>query len=215
MQILAALNGTFLAPRGGYVWRKASDITQKLQDHYDWCPTTKSLLRSLHNGVVRSEYYKRRFNGIHWDKISQLAEKHGSAIRDIAAKHSVAKDPQFTWTLPVWLEAGAAVDAVVVSLRSIPAMVQSRIDAEMMSDAGRRSAEDNFAYGLGILMSTMALQNVPYSILNFPQFLDDPAELYGKLPLPDYRSWEEFRVAFDQVVDRSLVHHWGDTSRTQ
>ena len=141
-----------------------------------------------------------------WSKLSLVVAERGEELRDLAAKTQVVKDPRFCWTLCAWLASGASIDSVVLPLRPLDAMVESRIRAGMVSQASRTWAQNNFAYGIGLLMAAMVEYNVPLTLLRFPDFLSDSRELYERLPLPEPRTWEESQGAFNKVHDPSLVH---------
>jgi hypothetical protein len=55
-------------------------------------------------------------------------------------------------------------------------------------------------------MAAVMEYRVPLTLLRFPDFLSDPRGLYGQLPFPETRTWEEFSDAFVKVHDASLVH---------
>lgn len=206
MSLLQELKGTFLAPRGPIPYRWAGTLLDHLRASTE--TTVRSSAVEMGTRILdRTEYHKRRFNGLRWDRVETIAQKYRQPLLDLATRSTVVKDPQFTWTLPIWLAAGVRPNAVIACLRAIPAMVQSRIDAQMMRAPGAKSAEDNFFYGIGILTTAATVANIPFVPLNFPQFLDDPDRLYALLPMPEARSLEQFIAVFDRVVNRDLIHH--------
>jgi hypothetical protein len=116
------------------------------------------------------------------------------------------KDPQFCFTMGAWLAAGASVEAVVLTLRPLEALADSRVRAKMYSRRARDWARHNYCYGVGLLLSAAAEHRVPVSMLRFPDFLADPDELYRSLPMPEARTAAQFESAFSKVYDPSLVH---------
>ena len=135
-----------------------------------------------------------------------MVTEFGETLRMLAAETQVVKDPRFCWTLQTWLASGASIGAVVLALRPLDAMVESRVRAGMIPEQARTWAKSNFAYGIGLAMAAAVEYRVPIEILRFPDFLDQPRDLYERLPLPEERSWEEFHAAFVKVHDASLVH---------
>lgn len=157
--------------------------------------------------VVDAARYRRdRPDLIRWERLPAVAMQYAEDLRGAADAHVVAKDPQFCFTLGAWLAAGAKVDAVVLTIRSLDAVVESRMRAGMFSGRARSWAMHNYSYGIGLLMAATTEHRVPMETLRFPDFLDDPEALYRVLPLPEPRSEAEFERAFASVRDPSLVH---------
>jgi hypothetical protein len=141
-----------------------------------------------------------------WSKLPMVVAERGEELRTLAAKTQVVKDPRFCWTLSAWLASGASISSVVLPLRPLDAMVESRIRAGMITQTNRTWAHTNFAYGIGLLMAAVMEYNEPLTLLRFPNFMSDSRELYERRPLLELRDWEEFQIAFDKVHDPSHVH---------
>ncbi len=199
---LASALGTVPAPRLGTNSFKKLELFRT--------QNARRLPRSLQGPVaslVESIRYRRNTQDLmDWSKLPSIVEERGEELRNLAAQTQVVKDPRFCWTLCVWLASGAPISSVVVPLRPLDAMVESRVRAGMIPKATGTWAKNNFAYGIGLLMSAVMEYRVPMTLLRFPDFLSDPRTLYEQLPLPEARTWEEFNCAFQKVHDASLVH---------
>jgi hypothetical protein len=199
---LASILGTVPAPRLG------TNSFKKLE----WlrARTANRLPHSLQGpltSLVESVRYRRNTQDLmDWSKLQLLVDQRGEELRRLAAETRVVKDPRFCWTLCVWLASGASISSVVVPLRPLDAMVESRVRAGMIPRATSTWAKNNFAYGIGLLMAAVMEYRVPLTLLRFPDFLSDPRGLYEQLPFPEARTWEEFNDAFYKVHDASLVH---------
>ncbi len=141
-----------------------------------------------------------------WNAVDRVARRYGEAMRTLAKDRSVVKDPRFCWTLGAWLAAHVPVEAVVLAIRPLDAMTDSRVEAGMYSPRARDWARHNYCYGLGLLMTTAVEYRVALTTLRFPDFLDQPDALYDVLPLPEPRTRQEFLHAFASVFDPALVH---------
>ncbi len=158
-----------------------------------------SLLSSL-------RYHRNAADLMDWTKLDAVVDRYGEEMRELAVSKQVVKDPRFCWTLHAWLASGAAIDSVVLAIRPLEAMAESRIRVGMIPERARTWAMNNFAYGIGLAMAAITQYRVPVEILRFPDFLDNPQDLYDRLPFPEKRSWTEFLTAFEKVHDASLVH---------
>lgn len=141
-----------------------------------------------------------------WSSIARSAERHGEELRALAKERAVVKDPRFCFTLHVWLAGRAQVDAVVLTERSLDALAASRVRVGFTSHRAQVWAKNNYAYGIGLLLSATTEYRIPVTTLQFPDFLEDPDALHAALPLPEPRTPEEFRQAYEAVYDPSLVH---------
>lgn len=141
-----------------------------------------------------------------FDSIERVAAENGDQMRSIAKELQIVKDPRFCFTLRAWLAAGVPVEAVVLNIRPLQAMADSRVRAKMFSARARAWAKHNYAYGTGLLLTAVIEHRLPLSILRYPDFLEDPDELYGQLPFPEPRSMDDFHHAFEAILDPSLVH---------
>ena len=145
---------------------------------------------------------------IDWTALDDVVAEHGSALVQLCAGTDVVKDPRFCWTLPAWLASGAPVTTVLLAVRGLDAMVDSRLRVRgtVLAPHGRSWAKNNFAYGIGLTVATAADYRVPLQTFRYPDFLADPQDLYERLPFPEERTWEEFSAAFETLNDSSLVH---------
>lgn len=148
----------------------------------------------------------RRSRSTRWDRLSEVVEKHRAALQEIARTHRVVKDPRFSWTLAVWAAAGAEIEHVVVCVRSLDAMVRSRTAAGHGRGRTSDSARDSFAYGLGLCMSVIYEYDLPHRVIRFPDFLQQPDDLYEALRFPKPVSRERFLEVFGRAVRWDLVH---------
>ena len=141
-----------------------------------------------------------------WDRVQPVVERHGEELRALAKERAVVKDPRFCWTIGAWLAAGAPIEAVVLTVRPLDAMADSRVRARMYTSRARDWGKHNYCYGLGLLLTAAAEHRVPVVPLRFPDFLEEPAALHRSLPLPEQRTEEEFARAFAATFDPALVH---------
>jgi len=153
-------------------------------------------------------YHRNAADVMDWTKLDAVVDRYGEAMRELSASTQVVKDPRFCWTLHAWLASGASIDSLVLAIRPLEAMAESRVRAGMIPVWARTWAMNNFAYGIGLAMAATNEYRVPVEVLRFPDFLDQPRELYDRLPLPEERSWSDFSEAFAKCRDPSLVHDW-------
>ena len=199
---LGAALGTVPAPGMGTNSFKNLERFRARNTHY----LPQSLHEPLKSLVETLRYRRNTQDLMDWSKLPLVVAERGEELRALAAQTQVVKDPRFCWTLSAWLASGASISSVVVPLRPLDAMVESRIRAGMLSQTNRTWAHNNFAYGIGLLMAAVTEYNVPLTLLRFPNFMSDARELYERLPLPEPRKCEDFQSAFDKVHDPSLVH---------
>lgn len=141
-----------------------------------------------------------------FDAMDRAVVTYGDKMRELASSRQVVKDPRFCWTLAAWLAAGADVSAIVLTIRPLDAMAESRVRGGFYPKRAKPWAMHNFAYGIGLLLTTAAEYRVPVTILRYPDFLERPDDLYASLPLPEPRSKEAFDAAFAAVYKPDLVH---------
>ncbi len=199
---LTAALGTVGAPRQGTrSLRSLKRVSEFSAGHF---PTpihqcVDSVLGSL-------RYHRNTADLLDWTKLDAVIARYGETMRELSASTQVVKGPHFCWTLQAWLGSGASIDSVLLAVRPLEAMAESRVRVGMIPDRARTWAMNNFAYGIGLAMSAIEEYRVPFEFLRFPDFLDNPEDLYDRLPLPEKRSWTEFLTAFEKVHDASLVH---------
>lgn len=207
--LLAALGTTVAlgrrAPRGRW-GRRGGRVDGSLSTDVSRIPGWLS--EPLARSVDWSRYKRWPLRALDWSKLDSVTREYGERLRTMCDAVEVVKDPRFCWTLPAWFASGAPISAVVLSLRDLDAVVDSRISAfgHLVGEHGRGWAKNDFAYGIGLAVATACEHRVRLEILRFPDFLDDPGALYGRLPLPRQVSSEDFERAFEKVRDRSLVH---------
>lgn len=167
-----------------------------------------ALYGPLSKAVDWSRYGGLALDVVDWSKLDAVVAEHGERLRVLAGSTAVVKDPRFCWTLPAWLTAGAAVEAVVLVLRDLDAVVDSRGRAfgHDVGEQARSWARNDFAYGVGLALCSAVEHRVPVEIIRFPDLLEDPRDLHARLPLPEPRDWDSFDRTFESLRDRSLVH---------
>ena len=201
MELASAL-GTVATPRRGP--RSSRILVHLRKRSTKWLPA--SVGGRVNVVLGRLMFRRSTLDLVDWSRLDAVVAEHGERLKALAQRTEVVKDPQFCWTLQAWLASGASISAVVLALRPLESMVESRIRARMIPEEGGEWAKNNFAYGIGLAMAAVSEYRVPVTILRFPDFLDGPRELYACLPLPEDRTWDEFRNAFDRVHDATLVH---------
>jgi hypothetical protein len=145
-------------------------------------------------------------NLVPWDQWERATEKYGPRFVELSRTHAVAKDPRFCWTLGAWAKAGAQIDHVLVCVRNIDAMVQSRMKAQHVMFRTPSAAKNSFIYGLGLCMTAIYDYRLPHDIVQFPDFLQDPERLYDVLRFPAPVDKAAFLEAFNRVARADLVH---------
>ena len=141
-----------------------------------------------------------------WDQFDAVVEKYRLYLQDVSRSFEVAKDPRFCWTLGVWAAAGVEIDYVTVSVRSLDAMVRSRAEAGWLRLKSAEEARIWTVYGLGLCMTAIVDHRLDHSIIRFPDYLENPDELYSALRFPRPTTKETFMRAFDRVTNPDLVH---------
>jgi len=165
-----------------------------------------AIRRPIADAVDALRYRRATPDLMDWNSLDRVVERYGPQMRALARDIVVVKDPRFCWTLRAWLAAGVPIEAVVFTFRPLDAMADSRVRVGMYSQRARDWARHNYCYGIGLLLTAVAEHRLPLSMLRYPDFLRDPADLYATLPWPEPRTWEEFQRAFSTVFDPSLVH---------
>lgn len=154
----------------------------------------------------RVRFARDRPDLMDFDALEKVVATHGDQMRQLAATRQVVKDPRFCWTLAAWLAAGADISTIVLTIRPLEAMADSRVRGGFYPKRAKPWAMHNFAYGIGLLLTTAAEYRVPVTILRYPDFLERPDDLYRSLPLPEPRSKEAFDEAFAALYKPDLVH---------
>lgn len=147
---------------------------------------------------------------IDWERVGEAAIRFGPEIRRLSESVALAKDPQMSWTLPVWQAAGAKLDHVVVTVRDVDAMIDSRSEAGHLRFTSRSDARNSMVYAVGVLLTSLADGATLHTVLRFPDFLDDLDALAALLPLPDESARPALASAVRDSVDFSLVTRRSD-----
>ncbi len=143
---------------------------------------------------------------ISWEGFQEVVEARGPALAEMARRFPVVKDPYFCWTLAAWAASGAQIDHVLVCVRNVDAMVESRFAAGQLFFSSRSGAKNSFVYGLGLCMMAIHEHRLSHTVVRFPDFLDDPAGLYEALRFPIPITYDRFLDAFARVVSADLIH---------
>ncbi len=141
-----------------------------------------------------------------WARFDEVVEKHAASLRAIAGEHAVVKDPRFCWTIGAWAHAGAQIDHVLVCVRNMRSVVESRLRAHHIMFKDATEATNAFIYGMGVCMTSLHDYRIPYDIVQFPDFLEWPDELYRRMRFPRHVSRDEFDCALAAVRRDDLVH---------
>jgi hypothetical protein len=150
-----------------------------------------------------------------WDRVAELADKHGKKLRKLAEGRDVVKDPRFCWTLRVWVAAGAPISHIVLTLRKVEDVIGSAAHAGMRKPVDEVSAEQlndarsTVTYRIGAVLTAAAESGLPYSTLWFPGYLSDPEGLYASLSFPKPLSLDAFMEGFRKTVKPDFVN-FGD-----
>jgi len=148
-----------------------------------------------------------QFDTVEPDRIPPVVDHHGDRLRAIAASHVVVKDPRFCWTMPVWLRAGAAIDHVVLSTRTMDAVIASRRAAGHLRYRTEKAAMNELIYALGLCLEAITEHDVPHTLVHFPHVLECPETLRG-LPFPEPVPADRIDAAVRSVARHDLVHDW-------
>lgn len=148
-----------------------------------------------------------------WDRAPALVEKHRATMLQLAAETAVVKDPRFLWTLPFWLDAGAQIDHVVITIRAMADMVASRAGAGHTETSGPRwfselELRNSMTYGLGVATAAIYDHDVSHSFIRFPDFVRDVDSLYESLRFPEPVSAARFHKTARRVFDVDQVNDY-------
>jgi hypothetical protein len=142
-----------------------------------------------------------------WDRIDEVVRKQGPRLRELSSEREVVKDPRFRYTLEVWLRAGADITYVLVSLRDLEAAMKSKVAAGYESDHSGTELRNWLVYGFGMCMDAVLTHHVPYGLVRFPDFLDDPEPLFDAMRFPRPVPRERMAEAFERIARPDMVHH--------
>jgi hypothetical protein len=143
---------------------------------------------------------------IPFDLADEIIADEGAELRRLAAAYSVAKDPLFSWTLPIWLATGADVSHVIISTRDVDDALASHDVSEHWQFKSSSDAKNSLLYSLGVTIWSCLDRGVPFTLVRYPDFLDDVRALHGDLVFPDDVSYDKFDEAFRRVYRPALVN---------
>lgn len=149
-----------------------------------------------------------RFDTVDSRRVPATIARHGERLRTIAGARLVAKDPRFCWTLGVWLAAGASIEHVVISTRSMDAVIASRRAAGHLRFRSETAATSELVYALGLCVEAVTDHVSPHTFVRFPQVLDALDDVVTRLPFPERRDPDAVIAAAHAVARRDLVHDW-------
>jgi hypothetical protein len=149
-----------------------------------------------------------RLRMIDWDRVPAVIAEYGEEMVRLSKQTPFVKDPRFTWTLPLWIAAGAEIEHVTITTRAMDDMIASR-HAAGHSRFNAVELRNNFTYGLGVVSAAVADSGLSHSFIRFPDFLRDLDGLYAALRFPSPIAIEHFRTVAERVFDRGQVH-WSD-----
>lgn len=192
-----------VAPRGRWGSHGAR-VDRWLERETPSRPVAERLARM----VDFTRYGRLAADVVDWKRFDEVVDRFAPDMKALSEQAQVVKDPRFCWTLPAWLASGASVSAVVLSLRDIDAVVESRRRAfgQSFRGHGKTWAKNQLVYGLGLVLSATSEYRVRLETFRFPDLLSSPRDVYERLPLPEPRSWDRFERSFETVGDKSLVH---------
>lgn len=135
-----------------------------------------------------------------------ISDSAGPALRRLAAEYEIAKDPLFSWTLPVWLGAGADISHVIISTRNVDEALASHDASSHWHFRSASDAKNSLLYSLGVTTWSCLDHGVPFTNLRYPDFLEDVRALYDALVFPREVSFDQFEKAFGNVYRPTLVN---------
>jgi hypothetical protein len=145
-----------------------------------------------------------------WDRVSELAERHGPDLHRLAATRPVVKDPRFVWTLRVWLEAKVPVEHVVLTFRRPDDVIESAEYAGMGQPKANvealNQARSVVIYRMGSVITALGEYGTPHSLLWFPDYLSEPEKVFEALAFPQPIERERFLKVFRKTVNPKHVH---------
>lgn len=151
----------------------------------------------------------RRLRLQSWGDLDQVASRLGPRLCELASQRLIVKDPQFCQTLGVWAKAKAPIAQVLISLRDTTATAQGLLRTGHLPTWATHNAPNHVAYRIGLLMAAVVDHRLDYTVLRFPDFLQQPEELYDSLTFPAPVERQQFLEVFTTLVNPELVHSWG------
>lgn len=146
-----------------------------------------------------------RIRMINWDRVPVALEKYGKDMVRLSKETPVVKDPRFSFTLPLWVEAGADIEHVTVTTRDVTQMIKSR-KAAGHSEFNEIELRNALTYGFGVLNMTLVSAGISHAFIRFPDFLTDLDGLYDALRFPGPCDRETFKETAKKLFDPDQVH---------
>jgi hypothetical protein len=171
-------------------------------------PARPGLSRSLVMRSLVMNSIGRQIRLLQWDRVDAVVARYGEEIRELSRARVVVKDPQFCQTLWVWAAAGADIDHVVVSVRSVEATAKRLLDSGHLPWWAERQARNHVAYRLGLVVTALHDHRLSHAFLRFPDFLDEPETLFDALRFPPPVERGDFLEVFEAIRDPGAVHIW-------
>ncbi len=151
--------------------------------------------------IVRNNLILNRYSDI-----SKVAEQHKDEIISISKKYEVAKSPTFARALPVWIEAGADIDHVIISARDVESVTKSQERAGFLRYDSFDMGCNHYALLAGMCLSTVVKYDVSFTIMQFPKFVEDHSHLYENLFLSKGESFKNIDNTFSEIADLNKVN---------
>jgi hypothetical protein len=166
-----------------------------------------TMLKRLPKAAAAAPDEEVTFQPARWELLEEVVAHNREAMLELARETEVVKDPRFSYLLPVWLAAGAAIGHVVITTRAMEAMVASRLAAKQ-TELSPSEVRNSLTYAIGVISTTVIDHEIPHTWLRFPDFLEDHAALYDVLPFPRPVERERFTEVAARLFDRDKVHDW-------
>ena len=151
-----------------------------------------------------------RINSAIWignDAPMQTVSAQESAIKGI--KHDIVKDPKFFYgnVLTTWLSVRKDLK-FFVCIRNFHNVERSR---KAVNQITQLRNPEQLRSDFGSFLSTVIINQLPYEIVCFPEFLDEYDMVYRKITTlhPELKltvSYQDGKDAWEKVVNKSLVH---------
>lgn len=197
-EIIEALGLTPMGAPGGNrrIVRQAGGLLvparyrSALRDQLKWLPW----MRSRQPGFLR------------WDRLSHVSARMAPRLRDLSLRYPLAKDPRFLWTLPAWIAAGVDIEHVLVAVRNLDAVVESRGRMDSLRFRSTSAAKNSIVYGLGLTQASLLDARISYALVRFPDFVDEPSSLFRAARFPAVVTEDQFAEVVGRLRRPELVH---------
>lgn len=112
------------------------------------------------------------------------------------------KMPNIGYTFPVWLQAGFRPEHVLVCYRNLNANARSNVRRNV---GGLPEMQHRMTGQLGLLAAALWEHDIPYTVIRFPDSVDDAYDLYARLA-PVLRDYTSLRGPGSGVVSFASIH---------